>query len=111
MTMGKTEFQPTEEETKAFIRSTRGALQRRIDPQPWSYGSGLWMWRRLDSPREFDVAWVEGAADDMLDEKCPLAKRGRIFWTSERGLKVKAESVRAEKTADGWMWVVMWRVA
>jgi len=94
-----------------FTRSTRGKIQRRIDPQPWSDGRGLLMWRRVDSPREFDVAWVAGMADDMLDEKCPHAKRGRVFWKSQGGLKVKAESVRAEKTPEGWFWVIMWRVA
>jgi len=107
----KQTFEPTEEEARAVTRSTRGTIQRRIDPQPWSDGAGMWMWRRIDSPREFDVAWMEGMADDMLDEKCPHAKRGRVFWTSDRGLKIKAESVRAEKTEDGWFWVIMWRVA
>lgn len=107
----KTNFEPTEEEIESFMRSTRGMIQRRIDPQPWSNGSGLWMWKRSSSPREFDVAWVEGMADDMMDEKCPHAKRGRIFWSSDRGLKIKAESVRAEQTPEGWMWVIMWRVA
>jgi hypothetical protein len=107
----KTTFEPTDDEAKSFMRSTRGTLQRPIDPQPWSNGSGMWMWKRPASAREFDVAWVEGMADDMLDEKCPHAKRGRIFWASDRGLKVKAESVRADKTPEGWMWVIMWRVA
>lgn len=65
----------------------------------------------MDSPREFDVAWVEGMADDMMDANCPLAKRGRVFWKGDRGVKIKAESVRAEKTPAGWMWVIMWRVA
>lgn len=107
----KTKFGATEEEAKAFTRHTRGTLQRRIDPQPWSKGSGMWMWKRPGSKREFDVAWVEGMADDMMDDACPLARRGRVFWQNDRGLKVRAESVRAEKTADGWMWVIMWRVA
>lgn len=107
----KTNFEATEEEAKAFTRHTRGTLKRRIDPQPWSDGRGLWMWRRLDSKREFDVAWVDGVADDMLDDKCPHAKSGRVFWQNDHGLKVKAESVRAEKTSEGWFWVVMWRVA
>jgi hypothetical protein len=109
----KTSFEATEEEANAFTRYTRGTLQRRIDPQPWSGGDGrgLWVWKRPDSKRAFDVAWVEGMADDMMDDACPHAKRGRVFWTSERGLKVKAESVRAEKTPEGWFWVIMWRVA
>lgn len=109
--MNKPAFVATEEEATTFLRSTRGLIQRRIDPQPWSDGRGLWMWRRVDSPRDFDVAWVAGMADNLLDSKCPIAKRGQIFWTSERGLKVKAEAVRTEKTPDGWMWVVLWRVA
>jgi hypothetical protein len=104
-------FQPTEDEVKAFERTHRGTINRRIEPQPWSNGAGLWMWRHIDSPREWDVAWVDGMADDMLDVHCPFAKGGRVFWASPRGLKAKAESVRAEKTADGWMWVVMWRAA
>lgn len=107
----KTNFYPTEEEEEAFARSTRGTIQRRIEPQPWGDGRGLWMWKRTGSPREFDVGWVDGAVDDLLDDRCPHAKRGRVFWTSEHGLKVRAESVRAEKTQDGWVWVIMWRVA
>lgn len=106
-----TTFQPTEDEAKSFTRHTRGTIQRRIEPQPWNNGDGLWMWKRQESPREFDVAWVEGMADDMMDEKCHHAKRGRMLWTSEYGLKVKAESVRAEQTPEGWVWVIMWRVA
>ena len=109
----KTNFQPTDEEAKELLRYTRGVIKRCIDPQPWSTGEGMWMWRRVGSPREFDVAWAEGMADDMMDEKCPYAKRGRVFWTSEAGkkviAKVKAESVRAEKTPEGWFWVIMWR--
>lgn len=107
----KPTFEPTEEEAKTFTRTSRGTIQRRIEPQPWSNGDDLWMWRRHDSLREFDVGWVAGRADDMMDEKCPLAKRGRVFWRNDRGLQVKAESVRAEKTAAGWFWVIMWRVA
>lgn len=107
----KTNFQPTEEEEKSFMRQTRGAIQRRIEPQPWDDGSGLWKWKTVDSPREFDVAWVEGMADDMLDAHCPHAKRGRVLWTNERGEKVKATDVRAERLADGWFWVIMWRAA
>lgn len=106
-----TTFQPTEEEAKAFASHRRGTLQRRMDPQPWADGRGLWLWRRLDSPREFDVSWVGGMEDNLLDDKCPHAKRGRVFWKNERGLKVRAESVRTEKTPDGWFWVIMWRVA
>lgn len=106
-----TTFQPTEEESKAFTRYNRGTLKRRIDPQPWTNGDRLWMWKRSQVKREFDVAWVEGMADDMMDDKCTHAKQGRVFWKNDRGLKVKAESVRAEKTSDGWFWVIMWRVA
>jgi hypothetical protein len=106
-----TNFEPTEDELKAFMRSARGTIRRRIDPQPWPDGDRMWMWKRPDSPREFDVAWVERFADDFMDDACPLAKRGRVFWKNERGLKIKAESVRAENMADGWQWVIMWRVA
>ena len=107
----KTNFEATEEEAKAFTSHQRGTIQRRIDPQPWNDGRGLWMWKRPDSKREFDVAWVDGMADDMMDDACPHARRGRVFWQNERGLKVKATLVRAEKTPEGWFWVIMWRVA
>lgn len=106
-----THFEPTEEEAKSFTRQQRGTIQRRIDPQPWSDGRDMWMWKRPGSQREFDVAWVERMADDLMDSACPLAKSGRVFWKNDRGLKVKAESVRAERMTEGWVWVIMWRVA
>lgn len=106
-----TNFEPTEEEAKSFMRQQRGTIRRRIDPQPWSNGPNLWMWKRPTSPREFDVAWVERMADDLMDSACPHAKSGRMLWKNALGLKVKAESVRAEQTPEGWMWVIMWRVA
>jgi hypothetical protein len=107
----KTTFHPTEEEASEFKRHARGTIQRRIEPQPWSKGDRMWMWRRPDSKREFDVAWVEGMADDMMDDACPHAKRGRVLWVSDGGIKIKAESVRAERLEQEWFWVILWRVA
>lgn len=109
----KTAFQPTEDERRGFIGHTRGRVERRIVPQPWTWrpDGDLWAWKSPGSKREVDVAWVAGAADAMLDAHCPHAKRGRILWKSESGLKIKAESVRAERLSNGWFWVIMWRVA
>ena len=108
----KTTFHPTEEEAREFKRYKRGTIQRRIEPQPWKWGpdGDLWAWKRPESKRKVDVAWVDGVSDDMLDAHCPHATRG-MFWTSDRGLKIRAESVRAERLEDGWFWVILWRVA
>lgn len=111
--MRKQAFVPTDDEAKTLDGQSRGELRRRIEPQPWAFNgdSTLMAWRAPSSEREFDVAWVVGQADDMMDDHCPITKRGRTFHTTPRGAKIRAIDVRASQGPSGWEWVVMWRQA